>query len=201
MALLIHGDPSAVVRAMRRLLGLVAILIVAAGLVRPSAGSLDGLSEYEVKAAFLFNFTRFVEWPPSAFATDKTPIVIGLFHSDPFGAALRRVVEGQTVRGRAVEIRVVKSYDEVHSCHLVFVSAAEERRIPDLLRSGAAGRVLVVGETSGFAQAGGMMNFVMDGSRVRFEVNLRAAERAGLKLSSRLLSMARLVDRRAAGDS
>jgi hypothetical protein len=84
---------------------------------------------------------------------------------------------------------------------MVFVSAGEERRIPDLLRSGAVGRVLVVGESAGFAQAGGMMNFVMDGSRVRFEVNLRAATRAGLKLSSRLLSMARLVDRRADGDS
>lgn len=201
MALLTHGDRFAVVGVLRRLFGLVAILVVAAGLVRLSASSVDGLSEYEVKAAFLFNFTRFVEWPGSAFANDKAPIVIGLFHSDPFGAALRRVVEGQTVRGRAVEVRVVKSYDEVRTCHLVFVSAAEERRIPDLLRSGAVSRVLAVGESSGFAQAGGMMNFVMDGSRVRFEVNLRAAERAGLKLSSRLLSMARLVDRRSGGES
>lgn len=189
------------IAAVCRWLILTAVLVAAGGHARPAASSVDGLSEYEVKAAFLFNFTRFVEWPASAFATDKAPIVIGLFHSDPFGAALRRVVEGQTVRGRAVEIRVVKSYDEVRSCHLVFVSAAEERRIPDLLRSGAAGRVLVVGESSGFAQAGGVMNFVMDGSRVRFEVNLRAAERAGLKLSSRLLSMARLVDRRVGGDS
>jgi hypothetical protein len=201
MAFLTHGDRSVVVGALRRLFGLVAILVVATGLVRPSASSVDGLTEYEVKAAFLFNFTRFVEWPGSAFANDRAPIVIGLFHSDPFGAALRRVVEGQTVRGRAVEVRVVKSYDEVRTCHLVFVSAAEERRIPDLLRSGAVSRVLVVGESSGFAQAGGMMNFVMDGSRVRFEVNLRAAERAGLKLSSRLLSMARLVDRRSGGES
>jgi hypothetical protein len=184
-----------------RLFVLVTLAVLAAGEVRPAAMSVEGLSEYEVKAAFLFNFTRFVEWPPDAFPTDTTPIVIGLFHSDPFGAALRRVVDGQTVRGRAVEIRVVKSYDEVRACHMVFVSAGEERRIPDLLRSGAVGRVLVVGESAGFAQAGGMMNFVMDGSRVRFEVNLRAATRAGLKLSSRLLSMARLVDRRADGDS
>lgn len=201
MAILRQGDPFAVVTVLRRLLALISILIVVGGAVRPAASSVEGLSEYEVKAAFLFNFTRFVEWPSSAFATDKTPFVIGLFHSDPFGAALRRVVEGQTVRGRPVEIRIVKRYDEVRACHLVFVSAAEEQRTPDLLRSGAVGQVLAVGESSGFAQAGGIMNFVMDGPRVRFEVNLRAAKRAGLKLSSRLLSMARLVDRRAGDES
>lgn len=199
---------AAVMSALRRLAAcaaagpltavLVALLCFTAG--RPSATTLEQLNEYEVKAAFLYNFTKFVDWPPKAFSDPQAPIVVGLFGSDPFSGSLKTIIDGRPVNGRPIQVKVVRSYDDVPGCHILFVGVQDERRVPDLLRTIANASVLTVGESNGFAEAGGVVNFVVDAGRVRLEINLRSADRAGLRLSSKMLSVARIVDKRPKGD-
>jgi hypothetical protein len=145
--------------------------------------------EYEVKAAFLLNFTRFVEWPPSAFSGGDAPLVICIRGDDPFGTVIDQIVEGELVNGRKVVVERMRS-DEQKSCHVLY---AGSNRLIALAAGGGA--VLTVGEGADFLHQGGMIAFVLENRRVRFDVNLKAVTNAGLKLSSKLLSVARSVEK------
>jgi YfiR/HmsC-like len=151
------------------------------------------LSEYQIKAGFFFNFTRFVEWPESAFETATSPILACITGETPLTDLVTDVAVGKIVNGRAVSIRRVKASDDLRRCNLLFISAAEERRAAEILAGLKKTSTLTVGETPGFAQAGGMINFSIQENRVKLELNLDATTRAGLKVNSKLIAVSRLV--------
>jgi hypothetical protein len=149
-----------------------------------SAGPL----EYDVKAAFLLNFTKFIEWPPGAFATADAPLIICIVGDDPFGRAIDQIVEGESVNGHRIVIERVGTYQQ-KSCRVLYAGG----KTPPPGTPGLP--VLTVGEGDDFIHQGGMIGFVLDNRRVRFDINLKAAANAGLKLSSKLLSVARSVEK------
>jgi YfiR/HmsC-like len=153
-------------------------------------------SEYDVKAAYLFKFTKFIEWPATAFAGPDAPFVIGIVGRDPFNGGLDRLIEGNTTGARRLEVQHLNANDstELRGCQMVFVSASEQRRLPNILSAVQGRPVLVVGESEGFASAGGMLGFALRESRVGIEINSAAARQARLKISSQLLNLAKLVN-------
>jgi hypothetical protein len=166
-----------------------AAALVAVGRTPASANT----KEYEVKAAFLFNFAQYVDWPGSAFSSDSAPIVIGIVGKDSFGSIIDQTVKGKIVKGRSFVVKRLSWGQAVKDCHILFVSASEKDKLGqmnDLLKGEP---VLTVGETSGFAKRDGIVNFIIEGNKVRFEINPEAAKRAKLSISSRLLSLAKIV--------
>jgi hypothetical protein len=160
------------------------------------APSLRAESEYDVKAAFLFKFTKFVEWPANAFSGPDAPFVIGIVGSDPFEGGLDRLIEGNTTGNRRLEVRHISAGDAaaLRGCQMIFVSASEQRRLPAILSALQGRPVLVVGESEGFASAGGMFGFALRESHLGIEINSAAARQARLKISSQLLNLAKLVN-------
>jgi hypothetical protein len=153
-------------------------------------------AEYEVKAAFLPLFAQFVKWPPASFADTNAPLVIGVLGDDPFGAALDRAVKNQhTAGGRRLVVKRSQDIEDVAPCHLLFVSKSEKDHIDRILAVLAQGgrAVLTVGDAEGFAARGGIINFVLQEKKVRFEINPEAAGRGGLIVSWELLNLARIV--------
>ena len=147
-------------------------------------------TEYQIKAAFLFNFAKFVEWPPEAFADANSPLVIGVLGENPFGDDLERTIRGKTINNRPLVIKEFRSPAEATNCHILFISTSEKQRLPEILKSLHGTSVLTVGETDRFTETGGMINFVTEGNKIRFQINVEAAKSAGLKVSSKLLSLA-----------
>lgn len=146
--------------------------------------------EYMIKAAFLYNFLKFVEWPAEAEGKVTAPIVIGVFGANPFGGELEKTVEGRTVRGRAIRVREGINAGNLKGVDLLFVPAAEEAAFSRIkLEDGHA--VLTVGETDRFATLGGVIVFCVHDGRLCFEVNGRKATEAGLKVSAQLLKLSR----------
>lgn len=163
----------------------------AAVLSRPAASP-----EYAVKSAFLYNFATFVEWPaeaPSASAPQLTICVLG---ADPFGETLDQAVAGKTIGARPLAIKRISRVPEAVDCAVLFVGAGEGLRLPSLFADLRGLPVLTVGDVEGFAEAGGIIGMFVENNRVRFEINLGAADKARLKISSKLLSLARIVGNR-----
>lgn len=156
-------------------------------------GQSEQPSEYQLKAAFLFNFTKFVEWPDSSFEDPQAPIVLGIIGDDPFGDTLARIIAGQKVQGRSLVIRKERWGDELRLCHVLFVSASEHERSSRILGSVRSASVLTVSDMEGFTEAGGVIEFVTQENRVRFIVNLDAATQSKLRLSAKLLALARVI--------
>ncbi len=151
----------------------------------------DGpVNEYQVKAAFLFNFAKFVEWPDKAFANAKSPIYIGVLGDDPFGGTLDQIVEGETVQERKLIIKRSRQVEDLKGCHLLFISKSEKARIAQILTAVDDASVVTVSEVEGFARRGGVINFFIADDKVRFEVNADTARHKGLKISSQLLRVA-----------
>jgi hypothetical protein len=147
-----------------------------------------------VKAAFLFNFTKFVEWPEKAFNGPQAPIVIGIIGDDPFGDSLMRIVAGQKAQGRAILIVKYRRGDDLRRSQILFISASERLRNAEILASLQDASVLTVSDIDGFAEAGGTMQFVMQENRVHFVVNLDAATQSKLRVSAKLLALARVIN-------
>lgn len=153
----------------------------------------EPLPEYQVKAAYLFNFLKFVEWPEEAFPDPLAPIVIGISGDDPFGNALPQVIIGKTVQGRDLVIHKYHFGEDLRGAHILFIGPSEKKRLPQILSSLRGSSVLTVADTEGFLEAGGMIQFLSENDRVRFAINVDATSRAKLKMSSKLLSLARAV--------
>jgi len=149
--------------------------------------------EYQLKAAFLFNFAKFVAWPPDAFPSDKAPISLCVFRHDPFGAALDQVIAEKAINNRELLARRINNLPELKTCQLVFVSETEERQLPGILSSLKGASALVVGESADFAERGGAIQFFLENNKLRFAVNVDAIQRARLQASSKLLALARIV--------
>ena len=174
----------------------VAALVLGAASARAQpepSPSAPSPSEYEVKAAFLYNFARFVEWPPEVRRDPGAPFVIAILGHDPFGAVLDETVAGKTVAGRPIEVRRVPRVEGARDAQIVFVCPSERANMAAILKALDRPGVLTVGDTDGFAMRGGAINFTRQARRVRFEINPVVAEQAGLKVSSQLLKLATLV--------
>jgi hypothetical protein len=171
--------------ALVALLGLPGVTLV--------GGQANPPVEYQVKAAFLFNFTKFVEWPAEVFLNEKTPITLCVFGHDPFGGALDDIVRGEVIGKREVVVRRVNELPGLNPCQLIFVGNTEDKRLSDLLNSLRGTSALVVGETEGDAEAGVVIQFFSEGNKLRFAVNVDAMQRAKLSVSSKLLLLAKIV--------
>lgn len=168
------------------------MLLLAGG--RPAASDRTLVtSEYAVKAAFLYNFAKFVEWPADAFRSPREPMVLCLLGEDPFGPELDQTVGGKTVLGRQLVVRRLAKLAGLEECRILFVSSSEGRRLDQVFAAVGGRAVLTVGEEETFGRAGGIISFVVRQSRVRFQIDLAAADRAGLSISSQLLELAEVV--------
>jgi len=148
---------------------------------------------YQEKAAFLYNFARFINWPSTAFSSPRQTFDICVYGRDPFGAALEEKLLGKSVGDRRVALGRALQFQDLVGCHIIFVSYSEREPPADLVRRLKGRAVLLVGETEGFAASGGTIQFTIEAHRVRFLINPDAANRAGLKISSKLLSLAKIV--------
>lgn len=150
-------------------------------------------AEYQVKAAFLYDFVKFVEWPAEALSNDRAPIIVGVLGKDPFGSMLDDVILGKAINGHRIQILHTNSVQDLKVCQIAFISSSEVKRLPKILAGLRGSSILTVGEADHFAQLGGMIQFTLEGNKVRFAINVDAAERARLKVSSKLLSLATVV--------
>lgn len=174
----------------------IAGLLLAIPLVAPSQGqTVQGqtVDEYQVKAAFIYNFAKFVQWPPEAFKAANNPIQVCLLGPDPFGGELQKVIRGKSIDGRSLDVRQVSEPQDISNCQILFVSSSETKRFHSLCGKLSPEGILTIGEAPGFASNGGIINFKLDGGHVRFEINIGAAEHAELHISSKLLSLADIV--------
>jgi hypothetical protein len=163
------------------------------------AGELTGAgrpmitSEYAVKAAFLYNFAKFVEWPANAFRGVHDPLTLCVLGEDPFGRELDQSVNGKMIDGRPIVVRRSVKLTDLAECRILFVSSSEEPRLAQILAAVDDRAVLTIGEDEAFARAGGIISFVVRQNRVRFQIDRSAAARAGLSIGSRLLELAETV--------
>ena len=184
------------------------ILIVALGMTlnwtsTAAAQAVDppDASEYLIKAGFIYNFAKFVEWPATAFSQPDSPIMIGVLGTDPFGSVLDRLVEDTKIGPRGFVVKRYKwgkDLKDLKECKILFVSASEKAHIDEIVQAVKGLPILMVGETPGFAERGGIIRFTLEDNRVRFEINVDAAHQADLNISSRLLTLAKIIPQAAA---
>lgn len=149
--------------------------------------------EYQVKAAFVYNFGKFVRWPDEQSGGRERAFVLGILGDDPFGDAIDQVVSGQLVRGRRIEVRRMRNLASPPGCQIVFVSRSEREKLKSILLSLKDSPVLTVSDLEDFSTDGGMITLLLKGGKVRFTINRSAVQRAGLRMSSRLLALAERV--------
>ena len=173
-----------------RILGLALAWLLMAG-----GGSAQDSqpSEYQLKAAFLFNFAKFVEWPPAAFAEPNSPLIIGILGENPFGDVLEETVRGKSLNNHPLAVRTFRSVAESTNCHVLFISASEADRLPAILARLKGRSILTVGDTKDFVARDGIVGFTVDHKRLKLRVNLAAADAAKLTISSKLLRQADVV--------
>ena len=165
------------------------VSVVMSGSWDASAGSFK---EYEVKAVFLFNFAKFIEWPPAAFKDAQSAVTLCILGKDPFGDALDSLRD-KTIEGRKLVIRRVSKIEEADKCHILFVSASEKESLSHILKVTRSWNVLTVGDTKGFAESGVMINLLNTDDKVGFEINIEAAKNASLRISSNLLKLGKVI--------
>lgn len=155
-----------------------------------------GSKEYKVKAAYLYNFVKFIDWPDSAFGDASAPVTICVLGEDRFEGILEKAVAGKEVRGHGVVVRSLGAGAPTPAsaeCQILFVSPSEQGRVAEILADVAEAPVVTVGEMAGFAESGGILNFTIDGGRVKVELNMEAANRAGLRVSGKLQQVTKAV--------
>ena len=147
---------------------------------------------YQVKAAFLYNFAKFVEWPDTAFSNSSAPLNICMLGKNPFDATLDDIRD-KTVRGRPLSIRMNPGIENLDQCHILFISASEKNQVHQIIQGLNNASVLTVADMEGFTSAGGMINLIMQDNKVSFDINLKSARLTRLKMSSQLLKLAHTV--------
>lgn len=169
-------------------------LIICAGLAT-SAVPAATPTEYQLKAVFLFNFIQFVEWPSDDPDAEQQPICVGILGADPFGPELDAVMQGEQIKGRAIVVERFADVSEVDDCQLLFIGTMDDAALREAVERLEGRPILTVGETPEFIDAGGMIRFLTESNRIRLQVNLRAADAAHLRLSSKLLRSSQIVAR------
>lgn len=160
---------------------------------RTAGGQEDPVDEYKLKAAMLYNLTYFVEWPGSAYPDRHAPILLCILGQDPFASSLASTIPKQTDNVRPVLIRHLQSDKEIPGCLILYISSSERKTAAHIFSSLNGSGILTVGEMTQFAAHGGMIQFSLEDQHVRFDINIDAASRAGLKISSKLLALAKIV--------
>ncbi len=167
---------------------------VLAGASVTSALSAQAVGEYDLKAAFVYNFARFIEWPARAFKEPGDPIKVCILGENPFGHALDNALHGKLAGSRTFVVEQISDVRRANGCHILFVSASESKRVRAILEAVTSGcGVLTVGDLDGFAEQGGVVNFTLERGKIRFEINVAAAGQQGLRVSSKLLGVAKIV--------
>lgn len=159
-----------------------------------------GSAEYQVKAAFLFHFAQFVEWPPDTFRDPRTPFTYCTVGIDPFRGALEESLSGKTIQSRPLNVRHLKGIQDTAGCQVLFLGNGERLLLGEAVTNFGGDPVLLVGESEHFVQDGGTIGFCIEDNKIRFEINTAAAEKAKLKISARLLALARTVLRNSRGN-
>jgi hypothetical protein len=171
----------------------VCLILIVAMMTGAPGSQAQTSDEYQIKAAFLYKFAGFVQWPTAAFGETSTSLIVGVVGEDPFGRALDETINGKTINGLPFMIKRLKWGQDLRACQILFISSSERKRLPQIIAGLKGASVLTVGETGQFTQQGGVINFVMEENKVRFEINAEAAGAARLKISSKLLSLAKSV--------
>lgn len=174
-----------------RFIVIIGTCALATSLPNAHAQSLS-LREYQIKAAFLYNFIKFIDWPAQALPESSDTMTICLLGEDPFGEAIESIKD-KPAKGKRLSVRRIQGVKELTACHVLFVGSSEGKRLPQVMQSVQGLSVLTVGEMDEFVRQGGIINFVIEKNKVRFQINVDSASRAGLKLSSQLLSLAKVV--------
>jgi hypothetical protein len=150
--------------------------------------------EYAIKAAFLYQFLNYIEWPIDSFAADASPFVIGVLGTNPFGTVLDQVAKDKKVDGRSIQIRSVSSARDVADCHILFVPNSVPKPLQnEILQAARDSPVLTVGESDDFVDRGGAARFFLEGNKVRFAFNTSVTARNKLAVSSKLLALAKVT--------
>jgi hypothetical protein len=153
----------------------------------------QSVSDSQVKAAYLYGFAKFVEWPAQKFASPSTPILFCVASDPSFESELNRIVKGKAISGRTLSVISAEESEQARNCHVLFLNSMHSRQTRHLLEAVRGAGVLTVGETDDFAQEGGMIRFILKDERVQFEVNHKAANQEGVLISARLLSVAKKI--------
>lgn len=170
---------------MRRLILALAVMVLS-NFGRSAARDTSEIPEYELKAAFIYNFAKFITWPAGSFTDSASPIILAVLGDDPFGPRLPETLASKSVNGHPIHIVYVSSGTVVPMCHILFIANSENDRLVPALERVAGRPVLTVGDSPRFADQGGMINLFLDGKAVRFEINANATESGGFKVSSKL---------------
>ena len=185
-----------IMTATRRVVIFAAVLASAAVLacaVVPCVYAAEAPTESQVEAVFVFNFSRFVDWPPEAFAAPTDPFVIGILGSDPFGTRLDEAVRGEAINGRPLVVRRFRNVAEIGNCQILFIDRSETERLKQILAALDHRSTLTVSEVDGASQRGVMIQFATENHRIRLRINVESARAAGLTISSKLLRPAEIV--------
>jgi len=180
---------------MALLRGKLRLLVVAGAclIVAQALGAADAPTENQVQAVFLFNFSRFVEWPPQAFAAPGDPFVIGIVGTDPFGSRLDEAVHNEQINGHALTVRRFRNISELDNCQILFIDRSEITRLGQILTALDHHSTLTVSQADGAAQHGVMIQFATENNRIRLRINVDSARAAGLTISSKLLRPAEII--------
>ena len=182
---------------LRRYLCVCLCLLLALGVV--CSGGVVAVAEslaptmHQVEAAFLFNFAKFVTWPDDAFRRSEDSLIIGVLGEDPVGVILEETVRDKTIMGKKLAVKRFMRVQDAVKSHILFLSSSEESHLPQTMKALEKTHILTVSDMEGFAERGGMIAFTVEDQKVRFNVNVDAVERAGLKMGSQLLKLARIV--------
>ncbi len=152
-------------------------------------------SEFQLKAAFIYNFAKFVEWPAESFRAQDSPFTIGIIGNNPFEDILGQTVQNKRINGHPFRVVQCKTLADLQTSHIVFISPSERKRLTEILRAIRGASVLTVSDLDHFLPAGGMIQFLMEDNKVRFSINDAAAKQAGLRISSKLLNLAKRPER------
>jgi hypothetical protein len=173
--------------------GWIAVMVVACIVSVQLHGQTSQLTSSEVKAGFLFNLAKFVEWPDAAFPSAREPMTFSIVGADPLGHALSRAVYGQSIKGRTVTVRKYNFGDDLRSCQVLFVSASEQARLTEILSSVLGASILTVSDARRFAEAGGIVPMAVEEDRVHLSVNHDAAAVAKLQIGAQLLTLSHII--------
>jgi len=175
----------------RKVSAIFILILITAAVVTSALGEERKPGEYEVKAVFIYNLAKFIEWPDKSLDNSST-LTVYILGDDPFGTDLD-AIRDKLIKGRRVVIKQIDSPDDLKNANILFISSSEKERLRDILKSISGLPILTVGDTKSFAQRGVMVNFYLENSKIRFEINLEAANLAGLKISSNLLRMGTII--------
>ncbi len=176
----------------RIIIALTCLCLIVSSFLHPKHVYASELDEYRVKAAFIFNFAKFIEWPKEAFLDSSAPIVLSILGEDPFGAKIK-VLENKPVVERTFAVRNIQRVEDAHGGQMLFICVSEKGRLDQILRALKGSSILTISEIPNFTRLGGMIGFTTSGDKIRFEINLAIARASKLDISSKLLKLAEIV--------